>query len=96
MDALDFALIAGATARTTRLVTTDAISEGLRTKVVLHFGDGSNADTLVHCPWCASMWAGALVMLGRHFLPPSLFKAGAAVLTASHLTGLIAQHLEDE
>jgi hypothetical protein len=95
MDTLDALLAIGATARLTRLVTEDSITERFRSWVVLKFGDDSAADTLVHCPWCASVWLGSLVVAGALVLPPDLFRGGALALTASHLAALSALHLEN-
>lgn len=50
-----------ATARTTRLLTTDRIAAGYRDWVEERFGDPTQFDlsyVLIMCNWCNSFWTG--------------------------------------
>lgn len=50
---------------------------------------------LLHCRWCASVWTGSVVALAAaRFHRTWWFQAGCAALTASYLTGWLAQHEE--
>jgi hypothetical protein len=53
-----FVLLTLSCASLTRLVVADSLTLGFRRWVVDRFGEDSNWTTLVHCPWCASMWIG--------------------------------------
>ena len=45
-----------ATARITRLITTDKISEPARRAAINLLGAKSMLVYLLHCPWCMSIW----------------------------------------
>ncbi len=58
---LQLLLYALAVARLTGLITSDAITEPIRDRVIGWLDDtpGSSGDwfsTLITCPWCAGMW----------------------------------------
>jgi len=67
---------------------------GARTNVVMH-----SLAYLWECDWCASMWVGALVVVGAwHWAGLSGYPVYISVLTwlaASTATGLIAQREPD-
>jgi Protein of unknown function (DUF1360) len=83
-----------AIARLTGLVTTDAITEGARDRLIGWLDDrphtlGSFVSDLITCPWCASVWlafiASPVVWLwGDH---PALV-IPALALAFSQLTGM--------
>lgn len=87
---VELALLVGATARLTRLAQTDTILDPLRKPLLVRAKrSGAKAWELLWCPWCLSFWIGIAVAASwvtwgheRWWL------AAAAVLTASHLTGL--------
>lgn len=53
-------ILALATARGTKLIVDDYIFEGFRKAVQRRFGDDSKLTYLVNCPYCTSIWVGAL------------------------------------
>lgn len=88
-------LAAGATARLTRLVVEDTITEPVRVAVVRGLGGVSAgaarwAAGLLGCQWCASVWVAGGVVAGWWLLPSDLWTAGAVVLTAAQAAGIIA------
>lgn len=95
MHTVGVLLALGATARLTRLVTSDVITERLRLRVV---NAGRHrvglSDKILHfitCPWCVSMWIAAPVAVAFLWAGGSYwFLAPALVLTLSHVTGLFA------
>lgn len=116
MSVLIIFLAVLATARLTRLVTTDMITEPIRDRIDsdASYGDewivdltphGATArlihrhgkmatfqrfvNDVVNCPWCASIWIGALVAALAFLLPTAAFVWPALALAASHLTGLL-------
>lgn len=87
---LELLLIAGATARLTRLVQRDSILEPIRNPVLdMARRSRAKAWELLWCPWCLSFWVGIAVVaswwLWGH---GDGWLAATAVLTASHVTGL--------
>jgi hypothetical protein len=48
---------------------------------------------LVDCPWCLSVWIGALVVLARRVCP-RVWDPVAATLAASAVTGITAETLD--
>lgn len=82
-----------ATARLTRLVVRDAITDPPRAWLAQHAGPG--VTYLVHCRWCASIWLGVGVAAAVYNWPARWWVAIPLIgLAASHITGLLAR-LED-
>lgn len=50
--------------------------------------------TLLTCPWCVTIWGGAVVAAGWLWLPGDVWQAGCAVLCWSALVGLAAARYE--
>lgn len=74
--------------RLTRLVTEDHLPFGpLRDRLERERPNGLLTE-LVSCPWCVSIYSGALV-LGLHALLPGVWPYAAAVLAFSAATGLL-------
>ncbi len=61
--ALALLVLALSTARGTRLVVEDYITEPLRKAVVRRFGEESKITYLVHCTLCTSIWVGGIAAL---------------------------------
>ena len=55
---LGLVILALATARGTRLIVEDVITEPIRRWFVRHFGEDHKVTYLVHCVFCASIWIG--------------------------------------
>jgi hypothetical protein len=104
MGVLIILLVLGilATARLTRLFVSDRLTAPFRRYVVQKWGEGSLQSYFVHCPWCMSMWWGALVMLPTMLLTYFFswlgiwFIAALSVPVASHITGLLSRLEETE
>jgi hypothetical protein len=100
--AVSFLLVAVgllAHARATRLITTDQITAGLRTRVVRRVGAAHALAYLVHCRWCVGLWlsapAAAVVTAAAH-LPHPLLTGPLLALAYSHATGLLTRAEDDE
>lgn len=59
MDAITLAVAALATARITRLVTTDRITQAPRAWILSKLNSDGLPAYLIVCDWCASVYAGA-------------------------------------
>lgn len=92
-------LILPATARLTKLINEDKITEPLRNKIHKKFPrNPDNTPSLpgyfITCPWCMSIWTGtALTVLSA--VSPSVSKSVNLALTASYFTGLMSQYVEE-
>lgn len=89
-----FVLLTIAVASTTRLVVADSISLPFRRWVVNKWGEDSWQATLVHCPWCASMWIAvpAGIIWALTTLPWRWWwLAIPAVLVMRYVTGLMSK-----
>lgn len=84
-------IIALGTARATRLVTSDTITEAPRRRLTLWTDDGPLRPGLFYfitCPWCVSIWLAAALVTLAYFWPlPVAF--ACAILTASLVAGLV-------
>ena len=61
--ALALLILALATARGTRLIVEDYITEPIRKSVIRKFGEESKVTYLVHCVFCTSIWVGGLAAI---------------------------------
>lgn len=88
-----FVLAVLATARLTRLVVADQITDGVRRWVQARSGE--NVAYLVTCPWCASPYLAVPVAVGVlwHGANRAVLLV-LVVLAASEVTGLIAGWLD--
>lgn len=87
-------LIFGTTARLTRLVTADSITDPARdwieakAKAKLGKGAWAKFDDLVSCPWCVSVWVGfATSFIVLWSWTNRFVLASMIALTASLFTG---------
>lgn len=91
MDALTLALIIGATARLTRLVTTDKIFERPREALLDHLNPHGMITYMLGCRWCVSIYTGATTTIYATITAGNVWcMAPMAALTASQVTGLLA------
>lgn len=72
MLGLSLLILALATARGTRLIVEDYITEPFRTRVQRKFGDESKVTYLVNCRFCASIWVGFIAALCGCLLIPEV------------------------
>lgn len=86
------ALICLAVYRVTRFVTADAFPAMVtaRESVARRWGDDSWQTELAGCPWCVSIYVGAVVVVATILVGVSVPVPGLVWLTASAVTGLIA------
>jgi hypothetical protein len=85
-----------ATYRLTTLIKDDKITEDLRGAVFRRYGPPDDEQAhkmsyLMSCPWCLSMYFGAIAVLFRS-RNPRLWSPVAKVLALSALTGLLSEH----
>lgn len=93
MTTLTLLLAALATARITRLITADILTEAPRDTVIdwLTFRGHGKVAYLLSCPWCASMYVGAgLAAAWYAWGDTRVFAAITAVFAFSHITGRMA------
>jgi len=91
MTIVELILIALATARLTRLVTADKLTEGARNWVLRRLNPEGKPAYLLTCDWCASMYTSVAVVGVWHAWGESMWAMGAlAVLAASYVTGALA------
>lgn len=93
-------LAALATARLTRMVTSDRITLALRRwllrKLVGRYGEDHLLPYLIVCDWCVSIYVGAGVTAAWVTVGETLwFQAPAAALALSYAAGFLASK-EDE
>jgi hypothetical protein len=97
-SALGAVVDALATYRLTVLIKDDKITEGLREAVFRRFGhleddDVHKASYLMGCPWCLSIYFGAVTVAAEYYAP-RVWRPLARVLALSAATGLLAEALE--
>jgi hypothetical protein len=92
VTALDAVTSALATYRLTKLVIDDKLTEELREKIYVRYGDPSvsKVSYLFTCPWCVSMYAGLAVSLGDTVFPRTT-RVLTRALAFSAVTGMLAE-----
>lgn len=78
-----------AVTRLTKLMVDDRIMLNYRVWVRNKWGEESLAAYFVDCPWCTSIWVGALVMPWTVLYPNRWVMSVTACLAASMVAGLI-------
>lgn len=92
-----FVLLFLATARITRLVNDDTLTERPRTWLILRLNGHENAQYLITCPWCVSVYVGAALAGAWAWLgTPTWFMGSLAALAASYVTGWLAENGKGE
>lgn len=76
-----------ATYRLTKLVLDDRITEDLRNKIYEKFPRDSKISYFIGCPWCVSIWAGAVIFTLRKVNPQGA-DVVSGLLAASAATGV--------
>lgn len=91
---LDLVILALATVRITRLITTDTILASAREKFWKRFPpESSMYGYLITCNWCSSVYAATLVMsMYRITEGPALFVS--SILALSCVAGLVADRVQ--
>lgn len=93
-DLYDLVILALATARLTRLVTTDTIFSRLRERIWAKYPpESSRYGYLITCNWCTSIYAATLVVsMYRIFEKPALFVS--MILALSMIAGFVANRAD--
>jgi len=78
-----------AVVRGTKILVDDRIAAPYRQWIVSKWGKDSLIAYWAHCPWCTSIWVGALVMPPVVLWPNQWTLAAVAVLASSLFAGLI-------
>jgi hypothetical protein len=91
MDVITLALSALATARITRLVTTDRITEAPRNSIIRRLPRESLLAYMLLCDWCSSVYVGAAVA-GAWWAwgHTAAYTAVTAALAFSYVAGFLA------
>ena len=92
---VDVVVDALATYRLTVLIKDDKITERLRRAVFRRYGERDDKDVrspsyLLGCPWCLSIYFGALAVVARR-LAPRQWTSLSRTLALSAATGLLAE-----
>lgn len=87
-DVFHFAILALASFRLTRLVTTDVVFDKLRERIWKKFPpEKGGVGYLITCDWCTSIWSSSLlVLLYKIVEEPTILAASA--LAISGIVGL--------
>jgi hypothetical protein len=78
-----------AVTRLTKLLVDDRLMLSYRVWVRKKWGEDSLAAYFVDCPWCTSMWVGALVMPWTVLYPNRWVMSVTAIIASSLVAGLI-------
>lgn len=94
---LTFLLLTLASARVTRLITTDSISFPIRQRITKRLGTDHWLTYLIHCPFCTSVWVslGANVMWVLATSVSWIWYLPGA-LAMSYLVAPVLQKLDEE
>jgi len=96
VDALTLITAALATARITRLITTDTITEPIRVSAVRRLGVDSKIAYVIVCDWCSSMYVGAGVAASWWVWGDTkIWLASALALSASYAAGFLNSKADD-
>ncbi|MFF1957970.1 hypothetical protein ACFVWX_13390 [Streptomyces sp. NPDC058220] len=91
MDTLTLVLAALATARITRLITADRITEAPRNWIIRRLPRESLAAYLLVCAWCSSVYVGSgMGAAWWAFGGERWFAAGCAALAFSYAAGWLS------
>jgi Protein of unknown function (DUF1360) len=97
-SAVEAVVDALATYRLTVLIKDDKITERLRKAVFRRYGhledgDVRNPSYLMGCPWCLSIYFGALTVAAEYYAP-RVWRPLSRVLALSAATGLLKETLD--
>lgn len=84
---VNLAVDIAATYRLTKLVLDDKLTEDLRNKIYEKFPRDSKVSYFIGCPWCVSIWAGAVIFTLRKVNPHGA-DIVSGLLAASAATGV--------
>lgn len=88
-----YILLVLAAYRTTRLITTDTVTEPIREKIWKKFPPSTMFGYLLTCNWCVGFWV-SLAFVVAYILVPDVTFVVSLVLSTSALVGIIASKAE--
>lgn len=94
MPPLHFLILALATFRLARLLTTDTVFEALREWIWKRKPPHTLTGYLFTCNWCMSIWFGSLLTISYTIVPSVTFVASLP-LALSAVAGLISTRLDN-
>ena len=102
MPAVLLIVYALAVARLTKLINSDRITKAPRERLIRRLPEGSLLAYLIVCPWCVSIWIGALAAPVTWWwggletdLAPWWIGVPALALAYSGFTGYLSQFAEE-
>lgn len=96
ISALAFVVTTLATARVTRIITTDYLTAEPRRWLITRLGVDSKISYLITCQWCTSVWVGAaLAPLPYWAWSHWWVQVPLMALAASQITGVMSRGEED-
>lgn len=91
MGPLTILLTMLATARITRLITTDRVTDGIRERIMSRMGADSRTGYLIHCDWCVSVYVGiGAAYSAWAWSDQTWFRIATLALSASYAAGYLA------
>jgi hypothetical protein len=90
---LHLVILALAGYRATHLVTTDAISDGFRSRIWSKFPPTTKIGYLITCNWCTGFWISLLFVAG-YLILPQITLVVSLILAISALIGIISAWIE--
>jgi hypothetical protein len=97
ISVMAFAVAALATARITRLITTDYLTATPRAWLINRLGTSSKLSYLLACPWCTSMWIAAAAAPVFYWWQSSAWvQVPAVALALSQTVGMVSRVGEDD
>jgi hypothetical protein len=97
ISVMAFAVAALATARITRLITTDYLTAVPRAWLINRMGTGSKISYLVACPWCSSMWVAAAAAPAFYWWHTNPWvQVPAVALAISQAVGMMSRFGDDD
>ena len=92
-DPFTFIILALATFRLSRLITTDYITEPFRNFIWKRFPPSTQLGYLLTCNWCTSIWFASLITICYTIVPTATL-VPCLILALSAVAGLISNKLD--
>lgn len=92
-DPFTFIILALATFRLSRLITTDYITEPFRNFIWKRFPPNTQLGYLLTCTWCMSIWFASLITI-CYTIVPAVITVPCLILALSAVAGLISNKLD--
>lgn len=93
IDPFFYLILALASYRATRLITTDEITEPIRNWIWKKWPPSTMFGYLFTCNWCTGFWISTMLVVGALLVPTAAYVV-SLVLSISAIVGLISAHLD--